>query len=76
MGTLGPGQFFGEVGLLAGTPRTASVRAVTALELLAVEGETFRALLAHSAATAADLLGPSRRRATAGGAVLLGEPAR
>ena len=53
LATLGPGQFFGEVGLLADTPRTASVRAgsdravhaETDLEVLALDREAFRGLV-------------------------------
>lgn len=53
--TLGPGQFFGEIGLLAHTPRTATVRATSALEVLVLDREAFRGLVERSEATAQDL---------------------
>ena len=46
------GQFFGEVGLLAGTPRNASVRATTNCDLLALDRETFLAVMGNSLPTA------------------------
>jgi hypothetical protein len=46
------GQFFGEVGLLAGTPRNASVRAATNCDLLALDRETFLAVMGNSLPTA------------------------
>lgn len=55
LATLGPGQFFGEVGLLVDTPRTASVRAKSWVELLAVERQAFRILVSRSEATAHQL---------------------
>jgi hypothetical protein len=51
---LAQGQFFGEVGLLTGAPRNASVRAVTRVELLALDRDTFRAVMGNSAPTAQD----------------------
>jgi CRP-like cAMP-binding protein len=44
---LGPGDFFGEVGIIGNTPRTATVRAVTDLETLAIHHDHFTALMAY-----------------------------
>jgi alkyl hydroperoxide reductase subunit AhpC len=46
--TLGPGQFFGEVGILAETRRTATVRALSDVELLALSWDEFRESLEQS----------------------------
>ena len=42
--TLGPGEFFGEVAILRGVRRTASVRALTPTDLLVMGGSDFQAL--------------------------------
>ena len=42
---LGAGDFFGEIALLTGTPRTASVVASTNVHALVIEGHAFRRLL-------------------------------
>ena len=39
---LGPGDFFGEMSLLTGAPRTASVTAVTDVEVLEITADAFR----------------------------------
>ncbi len=62
LATLTPGQYFGEIGLLSGTPRSASIRAKTAVELLAVDRNTFRMLAESSSATAEDLAEVARQR--------------
>lgn len=43
--TLGPGEFFGEMALLDGGPRTASVVAETALTTVRIERAPFRKML-------------------------------
>jgi alkyl hydroperoxide reductase subunit AhpC len=48
LATLGPGQFFGEVGILAETRRTATVRAIGDVELLALSWQEFQAALERS----------------------------
>jgi hypothetical protein len=61
---LSQGQFFGEVGLLTGAPRNASVRAVTRCELLALSRDTFRAVIGNSAPTAQDFAQVLAQRST------------
>jgi hypothetical protein len=55
LATFAPGQYFGEVGLLASRPRNATVRAVSDLEVLSLDGEAFRRMVDGSDATAEDL---------------------
>jgi NADH dehydrogenase len=42
--TLGPGEYFGEMALLGRHPRSATARALTALDLLVLSGSDFSAL--------------------------------
>ena len=44
VGTLGPGQYFGEMALLGRRPRSASTRALTSLDLLVLPASDFAAL--------------------------------
>lgn len=64
--TLGPGQFFGEIGLLTDSPRTASVRATGPVELLALDRQHFEKLLTQSRASADELTAVARARLPAG----------
>jgi alkyl hydroperoxide reductase subunit AhpC len=50
LATLGPGQFFGEVGILAETRRTATVTAVGEVELLALSWQEFQEAVEDSRA--------------------------
>jgi hypothetical protein len=44
---LGQGQFFGEIGILAETPRTATVRAATDVEVLGIHRSYFTSLFSY-----------------------------
>lgn len=52
---MGEGHFFGEMGILTGQPRTATIRAVTDVELMRLGAEEFMALVARSKGAAADV---------------------
>lgn len=62
--TLGAGEVFGEIGLMLGSPRTATVRAVTALEVVRLGREDFWDVLGSSEAAAADLEALLQSRST------------
>lgn len=48
IGTLGPGEFFGEMGLLSNEPRSASCKAITPVEVARIGNEDFKKLLKNS----------------------------
>ena len=56
VGTLGPGDFFGEIALIARTPRTATVTSTTDVDLLVITAQSFRTLLDHQPPIAAKVL--------------------
>lgn len=51
IGQLRKGNFFGEMSLIDNNPRSATVKALTACDLLYISKEAFQALLNHSPAT-------------------------
>jgi CRP/FNR family cyclic AMP-dependent transcriptional regulator len=66
--TLGPGGIFGELSLLDGGPRSATVRAVSDCVLLALERDAFHAFLRQRPDVAIDvlqILGARQRASTA-----------
>ncbi|MGQ0669146.1 MAG: cyclic nucleotide-binding domain-containing protein [Actinomycetota bacterium] len=65
LSTLGPGEFFGEIGLLTEARRTASVRAKTELVLLSLDWNAFREMVEASEPTARDLAEIVRERLAA-----------
>jgi CRP/FNR family transcriptional regulator, cyclic AMP receptor protein len=48
VGTLGPGDFLGEIALVTKTPRTATVKTTSPVRALVVSEQNFRRLLARS----------------------------
>jgi CRP/FNR family transcriptional regulator, cyclic AMP receptor protein len=48
IGTLGPGDFLGEIALVTKTPRTATVKTTTPVRALVVSEQNFRRLLEHT----------------------------
>ena len=62
LATMEKGQFFGEIAILRDTPRSATVRALTRVTLLAMERETFKNLVAQSLGTTQDFDAVVRER--------------
>ncbi|GIW75925.1 MAG: hypothetical protein KatS3mg104_0988 [Phycisphaerae bacterium] len=56
LNTLGPGDFFGDVALLDGGPRTASVRTITESQMLVLKRDTFLDFLRKYPDAAIDVL--------------------
>lgn len=60
--TLGPGEFFGEMALLEGTRRTATVTAVEPVEAMVIEATYFRPFLIKNASVTVTILEGVTRR--------------
>jgi CRP-like cAMP-binding protein len=54
VGSVGPGQLFGEISIMRDAPRAATLKAVNSTTLLAMERDTFRDLVAQSLGTTQD----------------------
>ena len=72
LGTLGRGQFFGEIAILRDTPRIATVRAVKPTTLFAMERDIFRSVVAQSMGTTGDFDRVIRQRLTERGHTIVG----
>jgi len=72
---LGPGQFFGELALLTGAPRNASVVAATGCTLLALDIVDFHELLARQPELARIIHDEARQRLRGTTAPPIAEPA-
>lgn len=72
LNTLGPGEFFGEIGLLGGVPRVATIRALEPSELLRLDKAAFEKLVSKSSATRDQLDEVARERLAASGAARSG----
>ena len=59
---LGAGQFFGEMALLDGKPRTATVRAISAMEVLVQDQREFHTMLQQSPTVACNITRTLSRR--------------
>jgi voltage-gated potassium channel len=64
---LGPGSFIGEIALITGAPRSATVTACRACELLALDIADFRRLASRMPEVARAIEDEARRRLSAGG---------
>ena len=67
LATLGPGEFFGEIGIIGNSPRTATVRATTDLETLSIHRDYFTSLLAYLPSWKERVFEDYRRRAAVPG---------
>ena len=63
LATLGPGSWFGEIGLLEGVPRTATVYAIEECTLLRIDGEAFLEALTTAPLSSTALEGARARYA-------------
>src|SRR5690606_31218893 len=71
LATRGPGDFVGELSLLQGAPRSATVRARGATELLEIARPAFEALLASSPQATLTILGTVTARLRSTEALLM-----
>jgi uncharacterized protein YhbP (UPF0306 family) len=62
LATMGKGQFFGEIAILRDMPRSATVRALSRVTLLAMERDAFKHLVAESLGTTQDFDAVVRER--------------
>jgi voltage-gated potassium channel len=72
--TLGPGEFFGEIALLTGTPRTASVVAAEPCTLLRLDIAEFRELMERQPELARVIYDAAHQRLGTAGAPRMREP--
>ena len=62
LGQMSDGEYFGEIGLLEGSPRTATIRALSEVKVLPFTREQFRAWLAKSPDSKSEIEKTAHRR--------------
>jgi CRP-like cAMP-binding protein len=70
LAVLGPGEFFGEMAILNGKPRTATAEALTSVRVLAIDAQTFGQMIVHNAEIAVRLITKLARRLDAANALI------
>lgn len=70
LGSLGPGQYFGEMALMKRRPRSATIRCVEPLDVLSLEKADFTAMIEHVDAFRAGFEREAERRTTIANAAI------
>jgi CRP-like cAMP-binding protein len=65
--TLGPGDFFGEIGLLENTQRTATIESLTPVRAVVMDARGFSSMMSASPKVAERIRSTERRRLTNNG---------
>lgn len=56
LATLPPGEFFGEMAIINGAPRSATAQVIEDSQLLVLDGDTFEAMLRHNSEVAVRMI--------------------
>lgn len=70
LAVIGPGEFFGEMAILNGKPRTATATAIEALNALVIDGRTFEAMVLGNGEIAVRMITRLARRLDSANAFL------
>jgi len=70
LAVLGPGEFFGEMAILNGAPRSATAEAIEDAKLVVINGKTFESMVVSNAEIAVRLIKKLARRLAAADALI------